>query len=313
MEKVTATRAQARRRRLSAIISSIALGAGDTTVLRLVNAYAILANQGRAREADADRLCPGPQRQGHLPHRQPLRGDGRLQRARLGRQGRCRGRRAATRQLLDPMAAFQMVHIMEGVVQRGTATVLRDLDRPLFGKTGTTTARPTSGSSAARRTSSPASTSATTSRGRMGGYAQGGRIAAPIFKQFAQTALKDHAEGAVRRAAGHPLGAHRPRQRQARCSAPSRPSEDPQVGGDLGGVPAGDRAAPHASRRSAIRTLPRRSSRRRQAQQRSGAAATAAAARRRFTARPPSHRAPVATGAGRAAQPTGLPTQNGVH
>ena len=36
------------------------------------------------------------------------------------------------------MAAFQMVHIMEGVIQRGTATVLRDLDRPLFGKTGTT-------------------------------------------------------------------------------------------------------------------------------------------------------------------------------
>ena len=43
-----------------------------------------------------------------------------------------------TRQLLDPMAAFQMVHIMEGVIQRGTATVLRDLNRPLFGKTGTT-------------------------------------------------------------------------------------------------------------------------------------------------------------------------------
>ena len=44
-----------------------------------------------------------------------------------------------TRQLIDPMAAFQMVHILEGVVERGTATVLRDLDRPLFGKTGTTT------------------------------------------------------------------------------------------------------------------------------------------------------------------------------
>ena len=36
------------------------------------------------------------------------------------------------------MAAFQMVHVMEGVIQRGTATVLRDLNRPLFGKTGTT-------------------------------------------------------------------------------------------------------------------------------------------------------------------------------
>ncbi|HTI31920.1 MAG TPA: hypothetical protein VL405_07280, partial [Sphingomonas sp.] len=40
--------------------------------------------------------------------------------------------------VLDPMTAYQMVHIMEGVVERGTATVLRDLKRPLFGKTGTT-------------------------------------------------------------------------------------------------------------------------------------------------------------------------------
>ena len=30
-----------------------------------------------------------------------------------------------------------MVHIAEGVIQRGTAIVLRDLDRPMFGKTGT--------------------------------------------------------------------------------------------------------------------------------------------------------------------------------
>ena len=43
-----------------------------------------------------------------------------------------------TRQLVDAMAAFQMVHVMEGVIMRGTATVLRDLNRPLFGKTGTT-------------------------------------------------------------------------------------------------------------------------------------------------------------------------------
>ena len=37
------------------------------------------------------------------------------------------------------MTAYQVVHMLEGVVQRGTATVLRDLNRPLFGKTGTTT------------------------------------------------------------------------------------------------------------------------------------------------------------------------------
>src|SRR3546814_10791161 len=42
------------------------------------------------------------------------------------------------RQLMDPMTAYQIVHIAEGVVTRGTAQRLRDMDRPLFGKTGTT-------------------------------------------------------------------------------------------------------------------------------------------------------------------------------
>ncbi len=36
------------------------------------------------------------------------------------------------------MSAYQSGDIAEGVIQRGTATVLRDLDRPMFGKTGTT-------------------------------------------------------------------------------------------------------------------------------------------------------------------------------
>jgi penicillin-binding protein 1A len=94
-----------------------------------------------------------------------------------------------TRQLLDPMAAFQMVHILTGVVERGTATVLRDLDRPLFGKTGTTSGptnvwfvggTPEIVSGVYLGYDQPRS---------LGGYAQGGRIAAPIFKQFARTAF----------------------------------------------------------------------------------------------------------------------------
>jgi penicillin-binding protein 1A len=99
-----------------------------------------------------------------------------------------------TKQLLDPMAAFQMVHIMEGVIQRGTATVLRDLNRPLFGKTGTTNG-PTNvwfvggtpdivaGVYLGYDTPKP-----------LGAYAQGGRIAAPVWKQWAQTALKDQSK-----------------------------------------------------------------------------------------------------------------------
>ena len=46
------------------------------------------------------------------------------------------------KQVLDAISAYQMIHIAEGVIQRGTATVLRDLDRPMFGKTGTNTGPP---------------------------------------------------------------------------------------------------------------------------------------------------------------------------
>ena len=41
-------------------------------------------------------------------------------------------------QVLDPMTAYQITSMMEGVVQRGTATVVRDVGRPVAGKTGTT-------------------------------------------------------------------------------------------------------------------------------------------------------------------------------
>jgi penicillin-binding protein 1A len=93
------------------------------------------------------------------------------------------------RQLLNPLAAYQMVHIMEGVVTRGTAVVLRDLDRPLFGKTGTTSG-PTNVWFVGGTPDIVGGVYLGYDQPRpMGGYAQGGRIAAPVFKQWAKTAL----------------------------------------------------------------------------------------------------------------------------
>jgi penicillin-binding protein 1A len=40
--------------------------------------------------------------------------------------------------VLDPMTAYQITSIMEGVVQRGTATVVKEVGKPIAGKTGTT-------------------------------------------------------------------------------------------------------------------------------------------------------------------------------
>ena len=169
---------------------SIALGAGETTVLRLVNSYAVLANQGRSvRPTTIDYVedrngkviyrtdnrcavmgnCNAPDWDGKAMPRPPSR----------------------TKQLLDPMAAFQMVHIMEGVIERGTATVLRDLNRPLFGKTGTTSG-PTNVWFVGGTPDIVAGVYMGYDHPRpMGGYAQGGRIAAPIFKQWAKVALNN--------------------------------------------------------------------------------------------------------------------------
>jgi penicillin-binding protein 1A len=41
-------------------------------------------------------------------------------------------------QVIDPMTAYQITSIMEGVVQRGTATVVKSVGKPIAGKTGTT-------------------------------------------------------------------------------------------------------------------------------------------------------------------------------
>jgi penicillin-binding protein 1A len=166
---------------------AIALGAGDTTVARMVNAFSTFANQGRALNQSlidyiedrhgrviwrADtRPCDGcnaPDWNGRPMPRPPLR----------------------TRQVVDPMTAFQIIHILEGVVQRGTATVLRDLGRPLFGKTGTTSG-PTNVWFIGGSQQVVAGVYMGFDRPRpMGGYAQGGTLAAPIFRQFARTAFE---------------------------------------------------------------------------------------------------------------------------
>ncbi|MEO6113618.1 MAG: PBP1A family penicillin-binding protein [Sphingomicrobium sp.] len=174
---------------------SIALGAGDTTVLKLTNAYAILANNGRA--VTPTLIDYVQDRGGKVIYRT----DNRCQVMEADNGGACNavdwdGRAmprppSRARQLLEPQAAYQMVHIMEGVVERGTATVLRSLDRPLFGKTGTTSG-PTNVWFVGGSPEVVAGVYLGYDQPRpMGGYAQGGRIAAPVFKQFAQAAFKD--------------------------------------------------------------------------------------------------------------------------
>ncbi|HUG45599.1 MAG TPA: PBP1A family penicillin-binding protein [Sphingomicrobium sp.] len=169
---------------------SIALGAGDTTVAKLVNAYAILANHGRSVEPTT--IDYVQDRNGKVLYRSDNRCAIMQNCNAADWDGGAMPRPPArTRQLIDPMSAFQMVHVLQGVVERGTATVLRDLDRPLFGKTGTTSG-PTNVWFVGGSPDIVAGVYVGYDQPRaMGHAAQGGRIAAPIFKEWAQAALKD--------------------------------------------------------------------------------------------------------------------------
>ena len=85
---------------------------------------------------------------------------------------------------MDPRTAYQTVHMLEGVITRGTATRLRGLELPLFGKTGTSSG-PTNAWFVGGSPDIVAGTYLGFDQPRsMGGYVQGGNTAAPIFQQF---------------------------------------------------------------------------------------------------------------------------------
>jgi penicillin-binding protein 1A len=114
---------------------SMALGAGETTLLRMVTGYSMFDNGGKKIEASLiDRI---QDRYGHTIFRHDQR--------------RCPACDAPTYhgqeppaladdsdQVIDPLTAYQMVSLLQGVVQYGTGTAVKAVGKPLAGKTGTT-------------------------------------------------------------------------------------------------------------------------------------------------------------------------------
>ena len=168
-------------------VLAVALGAGDTTVSKMVNAYSVLANNGRATTPTLIDFVQD--RHGKVVFRADTRPCDRCNMAEYDGKPMPRPP-SRTKQVMDAMTAYQIVHITEGVIQRGTATVLRDLNRPLFGKTGTTSG-PTNVWFVGGSADIVGGVYLGYDRPRsMGGGAQGGVIAAPIFKAFAKPAFE---------------------------------------------------------------------------------------------------------------------------
>jgi penicillin-binding protein 1A len=168
-------------------VLAVALGAGETTVAKMVNAYSILAANGRATTPTVIDFVQD--RNGKVILRADTRPCDRCNMAEYDGKPMPRPP-SRTKQVMDAMTAYQMVHMTEGVIQRGTATVLRDLDRPIFGKTGTT-----SGPKDVWFVGGSADLVAGVYLGYdtprdMGGWVQGGSVAAPIWKAFAKPAFE---------------------------------------------------------------------------------------------------------------------------
>ena len=169
-------------------VLAMSLGSGETTVMRMVSAYAIMANGGKHIEPSLidriqdrygktvfkhdQRVCEGCNATDWQGQAEPQLVDN-------------------AEQVLDPMTAYQITSMMEGVVQRGTATTLAELGHPMAGKTGTTNdARdvwfvgytPDLVVGLYLGFDQPRS---------MGDGATGGGLAAPVFKEFMAEVLQD--------------------------------------------------------------------------------------------------------------------------
>ncbi|MDH2328724.1 penicillin-binding protein 1A [Cereibacter sp. SYSU M97828] len=110
------------------------LGAQETTLLKMVSAYAMFANGGQRVEPTlVDRV---QDRFGRTIYRHDQRNCENCTLPTLG-AGQEPRIVADHEQVMDPITAYQLTSMMEGVVQRGSATGV-NLPVPVAGKTGTT-------------------------------------------------------------------------------------------------------------------------------------------------------------------------------
>ena len=165
-----------------------ALGASETTLLRLTTAYGMLVNGGkkitpifidRIQDRNGKTIfkqderscaeCVGPDAS---PDNEPILPDER-------------------EQIQDPASAYQMVNILTGVIQRGTGAAVRSLNRNLGAKSGTSNDNIDAwfigfspdlvvGVWVGKDTPEP-----------LGPHDTGGGVAAPIFREFMKRALAD--------------------------------------------------------------------------------------------------------------------------
>ncbi len=171
-------------------LPAMVLGAGETTLLRMVGGYAMLANGGKKITPTlVDRI---QDRWGKSVWRHDTRDCAACRVAKW--EGQTEPEiEDARRQIIDPHTAYQMTSILEGVVQRGTATIVKKIvpNVPFAGKTGTSNESKDVWFVGYSPDLAVGVFIGYDSPKPMGKAATGGQVAAPIFANFMKLALAD--------------------------------------------------------------------------------------------------------------------------
>ena len=168
---------------------SMSLGAGETTLMRMVTAYSMLANGGkRIKETLIDRI---QDRSGQTVYRHDERQCLGCDAPKWDNQNEPKLVDKREEPVIDELTAYQITSIMEGVIQRGTGVAIKAVGKHLAGKTGTTNEAkdlwfigysPDLCVGVFLGYDRPRS---------MGDHAQAALYAAPIFRDFMMVELKD--------------------------------------------------------------------------------------------------------------------------
>jgi penicillin-binding protein 1A len=114
---------------------SMALGAGETTLMKMTTAYSIFANGGKKVQATLiDRV---QDRYGRTIFRFDKRDCSFCQQETYSENSAEPELMDVREQVMSPYTAYQITSMMEGVVQRGTGKKLQIVGKPVAGKTGT--------------------------------------------------------------------------------------------------------------------------------------------------------------------------------
>ncbi|KAA0698427.1 penicillin-binding protein 1A [Neorhizobium sp. P12A] len=169
-------------------VLAMALGAGETTVLRMVSAYSVIANGGKQikptlidRIQDRygktifkheERVCETCNATDWQNQDEPNVLDNR-------------------QQVLDPMTAYQITSMLQGVITRGTAAGKIKLNTDVAGKTGTTNDQKDTWFVGFTPSLVAGLYLGFDTPSDLGHGMTGGSLAAPVFNEFMQAATKD--------------------------------------------------------------------------------------------------------------------------